>query len=148
VHTFAKARLTIAAVLRISMSSRFMSVNNHFPYLPVVTNPKKNNPFIQSPDGDPDRHRNLIVCSLAHCHPSLKISCKSVRTRVLTAFVYKRRKKAVRLASVSEKKPRISEGSVATRFTCGAVFNGDFVKIYCLQCFDAVGWVAGRASSL
>ena len=31
---------------------------------------------------DPDRHQNLgliIFCSLAHCQPSLKISCKSVR---------------------------------------------------------------------
>jgi len=27
---------------------------------------------------DPDRHQNLIICSLAHCQPSLKISCKSV----------------------------------------------------------------------
>jgi len=24
-------------------------------------------------DGDPDRHQNLIICSLTHCHPSLKI---------------------------------------------------------------------------
>jgi len=28
---------------------------------------------------DPDRHQNLIFCSLAHCQRSLKISCKSVR---------------------------------------------------------------------
>jgi len=28
---------------------------------------------------DPDRHQNLIICSLAHCQSSLKISCKSVR---------------------------------------------------------------------
>ena len=28
---------------------------------------------------DSDSHQNLIVCSLAHCQPSLKISCKSVR---------------------------------------------------------------------
>ena len=28
---------------------------------------------------DPDRHQNfLIICSLAQCQPSLKISCKSV----------------------------------------------------------------------
>ena len=26
-----------------------------------------------------DCHQNLIICSLAHCQPSLKISCKSVR---------------------------------------------------------------------
>ena len=31
------------------------------------------------PDDDPDGHRNLVICSLAHCQPSLKILCKSVR---------------------------------------------------------------------
>ena len=30
-------------------------------------------------DTDPDHHQNLIVCSLAHCQPSVNISCKSVR---------------------------------------------------------------------
>ena len=25
-----------------------------------------------------DRHQNLIICSLVHCQPSLRISCKSV----------------------------------------------------------------------
>jgi len=29
--------------------------------------------------GELGRHRNLTICSLAHCQPSLKISCKSVR---------------------------------------------------------------------
>jgi len=28
---------------------------------------------------DPDHHQNLIICSLAHCQPSLKISCKSIQ---------------------------------------------------------------------
>ena len=27
---------------------------------------------------DPDRHQNLIICSLSHCLSSLKISCKSI----------------------------------------------------------------------
>jgi len=27
---------------------------------------------------DPDRHQNLSICSLVHCQPTLKISCKSV----------------------------------------------------------------------
>ena len=40
-----------------------MSVN-HFPYLSILTNPEKQSPY---PDGDPDCHQNLIVCSLAHC---------------------------------------------------------------------------------
>jgi len=27
---------------------------------------------------DPDCYQNLTICSLAHCQPSLKISCKSI----------------------------------------------------------------------
>jgi len=30
------------------------------------------------PDGDVDRHQNVIICSLAHCQRSLQISCRSV----------------------------------------------------------------------
>jgi len=48
VHTYAKVRLTSVAI-RIRIQIR-----------------------------DPDRHQNLILCSSAHCQPSLKISCKSV----------------------------------------------------------------------
>jgi len=33
----------------------------------------------QCRDTDPDRDQNLIICPLAHCQSSLKISCKSVR---------------------------------------------------------------------
>jgi len=39
VHTSSKARLTSSAIWRISMNSRFISVNR-FPYLPIVTNPE------------------------------------------------------------------------------------------------------------
>ena len=50
-HTSAKARLTSVAIrIRIRIQIR-----------------------------DPDHHQNLISSSLAHCQPSLKISCKSVR---------------------------------------------------------------------
>ena len=49
VHTSAKARLTSVAI-RICIQIR-----------------------------EPDRHQNLTICSLAHCQPSLKISCKSVQ---------------------------------------------------------------------
>jgi len=28
---------------------------------------------------DPDSHQNLIICSLAHCQPTLKMSSKSVQ---------------------------------------------------------------------
>ena len=53
-HTFAKARLTSVAI-RIRIQIRVL---------------------------DPDRHQNLIICplKLAHYQPSLRISCKSVRT--------------------------------------------------------------------
>ena len=71
VHTSAKAFLTHAAIWWISMSSRFMSIN-HFPYLRIVTNPENNI------DSYLDCCQNLIICSLAHCQPSLKISCKSI----------------------------------------------------------------------
>ena len=45
-HTSTKVHHTSAVIWRMSMSSRFMSIN-HFPYLPIVTNPK-NNPCIQT----------------------------------------------------------------------------------------------------
>ena len=48
VHTSAKAHLTSVA-MRIRIRIRY-----------------------------PYRHQNLIICSLAHCQPSSKISCKSV----------------------------------------------------------------------
>jgi len=56
VHTSAKARL-ISVAIRIRIRFR----------LPNTLDPT-----------DPDRHQNLIVCSLVHCQPFLKISCKSV----------------------------------------------------------------------
>ena len=31
----------------------------------------------QCHDMDPDCHQNLIICSMAHCQPSLKIPCIS-----------------------------------------------------------------------
>jgi len=49
--------------------------------IPLSVSPNSDESDKQSlyPDGDPDGHQNLIVCSVAHCQPSLKISCKSVR---------------------------------------------------------------------
>jgi len=41
VYTSAKVRLASAAIWRVSMSRRFMTVN-HFPYLPILTNPENN----------------------------------------------------------------------------------------------------------
>jgi len=47
--------------------------------LSVYTNSGKSGKESLYPDGDTDRHQNLTICSLAHCQPSLKISCKSVQ---------------------------------------------------------------------
>ena len=38
-------------------------------------------PHIQISDSD--HHQNLIICSLAHCQPSVKIKCKSVQKFLL-----------------------------------------------------------------
>ena len=55
------------------MSSRFIRLP-----LPVSPNSDESGKQSLYPDGDPDRHRNLIVCSLTHCQSCVKISCKSV----------------------------------------------------------------------
>jgi len=48
--------------------------------IPLSVSPNSDKSGKQSlyPDGDLDRHQNLISCSLAHCQPSMKISCKCV----------------------------------------------------------------------
>jgi len=53
--------------------------------IPLSVSPNSDESGKQSlyPDGDPHRHQNVIVCSLAHCQSSLKISCKSVRKFLL-----------------------------------------------------------------
>ena len=56
-----------------------MSVN-HFP----SHNSDESGKQCLYPDGDPDRHQNLTICSLAHCQLSLKILCKSVCAKLLT----------------------------------------------------------------
>jgi len=35
-----------------------------------------------------------------------------------------------------------------TYFRCGGIFVANLLVNLCLQCFDAVGWAAGRASGL
>ena len=73
VQTSAKARITSAAIWRIS--------TNECPLITFLS-PNTDEYGKQSlyPDGDPDRHQNSIICSMANCQPSLKISCKSVWT--------------------------------------------------------------------
>jgi len=68
VYTSAKARLTSVAIWRISM--------NECPLTTLGISQSGKQPLYS--DGDPNRHQNSIVCSAAHCQPSLKISCKSV----------------------------------------------------------------------
>jgi len=48
--------------------------------IPLSVSPNSDESRKQSlyPDGDSDRHQSLIICTLAHCQPSPKISCKSV----------------------------------------------------------------------
>ena len=46
VHTSAKARFTSVVISARHLANRFVSFN-HFPYLPLVTNPE-NNPCIQT----------------------------------------------------------------------------------------------------
>jgi len=45
--------------------------------LSVSPNSDKSGKQSLYPDDERDHHQNLIICSLAHCQPSLKISCKS-----------------------------------------------------------------------
>ena len=57
------------------------SVKQRSRLIPLSVSPNSDESGKQSlyPDGDPDRHQNLPICSLTNCRPSLKISCKSVR---------------------------------------------------------------------
>jgi len=50
---------------------------NHFPYSVSPNSDESGKQYLYT-DSDSDRRQNLIICSLAHCQPSLKISCKSV----------------------------------------------------------------------
>jgi len=57
--------------------------------------------------GDPDRHQNLIICSLAHCEPFLKISCKSIQKflcKVANRQIHKQRRLHILLGGGNKKK--------------------------------------------
>ena len=95
-HTSAKERLTSAAIWRISMSNGFMSVNHFY----VSPDSDKSGKQSRYPDGDPDSHRNLIIYSLAHCQPSLKISRKSVGSFCAKLLTDKQGRKHILLAKV------------------------------------------------
>ena len=64
VHTFSKGHLT-GDVIAVPPSGE------------SVQDDESGKQFLY-PDGDMDRHQNLIISSLAHAQPSLKILCKSI----------------------------------------------------------------------
>jgi len=59
------------------VANQYESVN-HFPYLPSFNSDESGKQSLY-PESDPYRHQNLLTCSLAHCQPSPKMSCKSIR---------------------------------------------------------------------
>jgi len=60
VHTSTKARLTSVAIWRVIMSNRFMSINNHFPYLRIVINLEKI-PVSRRWLGSPPKFNHLFI---------------------------------------------------------------------------------------
>ena len=80
VHTFAKGRWRNEVIFAMAMIAQHGSAAQRSRLIPLSISPNSDESGKQSlyPDGDPDRHQNLIFCSLAHCQPFLKISCKSV----------------------------------------------------------------------
>jgi len=55
----------------------------------ICTSLQTDNHASTPPLSDPDRHQNLTICSLTHCQPSLKISCKSVnQANMATSFPF------------------------------------------------------------
>jgi len=74
------ANLSVSSSLIITTASIWrINMNEWLDALSVSPNSDESEKQSLYPDGDPDRHQNLIACSLANCQPSLKISCKSVR---------------------------------------------------------------------
>jgi len=59
--------------------SRYQSAIWRIDSMPSFQMHYTSRPISLYPDGDPDRHQNLIICSLAHCQRFLKILYKSVR---------------------------------------------------------------------
>jgi len=98
-HTSAKARVTSAVIWRISISSRFMSVK-HFPYL--LPNSDGSGKQLLYPDGDPDRHRNLIVCLLARCQPSWKFHANPFGSFCLSVSNFNRQTNDKNISSLAE----------------------------------------------
>ena len=82
------------------------------------------------------------VCDLCQCSVSVCISVPSrMRVRISQCYQAMLRKVAVHW---------LMENYLADRYGCYLFYiYFSFVYLYyCLQCFDTVGWAAGRASSL
>jgi len=85
-HTSAKGQLRNDVVVAVAMpANTYRALQHHTVQLvttfvsPSTSSDESGKQSLYS-DGDPDCHQNLIICSLARCQPSLKISCKSVWT--------------------------------------------------------------------
>ena len=66
------AAIVHALLCSVALRSRLISLS-------VSPNSDKSGQQSLYPDGNSDRHQNLIICSSGHSQPSLKISCKSVQ---------------------------------------------------------------------
>ena len=58
-----------------------MQQQNHFPYLPIVTNPENNHSLY--PDGDPDRQQNLIIYKFTGPLPTFTKNLMQMRWAIL-----------------------------------------------------------------
>jgi len=78
--TSAKGRWRDDVIVVMAMPAQHCSVAQRSRLIPLSVSPNSDESWEQSlyPDGDPYRHQTLIICSLAHCQTSLKISYKSV----------------------------------------------------------------------
>jgi len=93
VHTSAKACLSWVSVVSrwhnniillwqcLLLHALHCSVAQCSRLTPLSLSPNSDESGKQSlyPDGDPDHHQNLIICSSAHCQPSLQILCQSIQ---------------------------------------------------------------------
>ena len=76
---------------------------------------------------DPYRHQNLIVCSLANCQPSLKISRKSVRTFLRKVASGQTNRQTTTEVNITELGIKLCELKLFTQIWC------DNVVIYYTQ---------------
>ena len=95
------------------------------------------------PDDDPDRHQYLIICSLAHCQPSVKILWKSVRKflrKVANRQTNKQRRKHVLLGGGKNNRRNCCNSglnwAVQNTRRCGSVRRALHVQTEQRTCLD------------